>query len=117
MRSLEHTSGIGGAADAETYGQPISMPEVQGALMLMAYREAHKNDQHPPKINLADLEANDADIQVGAMNEWIAGEEQSSAARFRAYADAHPHMRVQTHNEQEISELLIEVSRGMQTLH
>jgi hypothetical protein len=115
MQRLEHTPHMG---SSESSGHTLSAPEVQGALMLIAYRKAHEHDEQPPKINLNDLEANDIDLQVAAMNAWIAdGEDGSFAKRFRDYVDAHPHAHINERNEEALKELLEDLSPESQTLH
>ena len=96
---------------------PIEAPEVQGALMLVAHRLAHKADSTPPSINLEDLEQNAA-VESAARDAWVeeADGTLSRAAAFRAYRDKYPHQRVDARSEDALEELLSELDNEREAM-
>lgn len=123
MKGPEGLEGLGSQRGSERFGLPIEAPPVQMALMLIAYREAHKNDEHPPVIDLVDLEHGNGAVEVAAGDEWVVTTERhpvSFAKVFHAYRTSHPHQVINTSDEQELASLLFELktARGSApTLH
>lgn len=89
---------------AELPGLPIDAPEVQGALALAAYRAAHGRQD----IDTVDWERNDPATQSSALYEWIGklNDKNSSASLYRAYAEKHPHKRIDIGDEEALKETL-----------
>ena len=93
-------------------GLSIDAPEVQGTLMLYAYREGLKKDAskklEADSVNLADLEKNELSVQSAAGSAWVetGDNRESLSSSFRAYADAHPYKRVDVSDEEDLGNLL-----------
>jgi len=117
MKGVERFEGLGPQGGSEGFGMPIEAPEVQGALMLVAHRAAHKADPMPPVINLEDLEQNAA-VESAASDAWIeeADGTLSRAAAFRAYREKYPHRRIDTRNEDALEELLSELDKEREAM-
>jgi len=105
-RGFEHAGNA--ERGAELLGVPIETPEVQAALMLYAYRQAH----HQSGIDTAHWEQNDEATQSAAVNEWVKdpNSKDTLAAAFRAYARTHPHKRINIEDDEELGELLAAVA-------
>lgn len=94
-------------------GVPIDSNEAQAALMLIAYREAHRADEHPPIISLSDLENGNSTVESAAGDEWIAEPdgEMSLSALYRAYIEKHPHQRINVQDEHVLQDIVDVLSR------
>ncbi|MFI5260628.1 MAG: hypothetical protein ACHQU0_02445 [Candidatus Paceibacteria bacterium] len=114
MRGNEHIQATDLGRGAETVGFPIESPEVQEALMLLAYRDALKKKGDAvgsSEILLADPEKNALEVQAAAGANWVESlpDRGSLAAAFRAYAETHPYKRVHVGDEGELEELIAEL--------
>jgi hypothetical protein len=100
---MEQAGGAEPGRNIEHFGVPIDAPEVQAALALAAYRVVH----HREDVNPADWQENDEEVRTEAMFEWTGGPNDASpAAQYRAYADAHPHERIDMNDREALEELL-----------
>ena len=88
----------------EAPGLPIDAPEVQGALMLLEYRETHGKAE----VDVAHWEQNDEATQLAAMGEWVGDPEDkySFAALYRAYAEQHPQEHVDVSDDRVLRNIL-----------
>jgi hypothetical protein len=116
MRGHERIQVTEPGRGAETIGSPIESPEVQEALMLLAYRDELKkkgNESESNEITIADPEKNTLEIQSAAGAFWVEPSlhgGDSFASSFRAYAEAHPYKRVHTGDEGELEDLITELA-------
>ncbi|HUX81146.1 MAG TPA: hypothetical protein VMV38_02405 [Candidatus Paceibacterota bacterium] len=97
----------------EQTGSSITSPEVQIALALLAYDEAH----HTHSLYRPEEEHTPADTgPSSAMNEWIGGDPlhpNSYAVQYRSYVESHPHEYVDIHDPEALSKLLDALRRDV----
>lgn len=117
MKGVERFEGLGPQGGSEGFGMPIEAPEVQGALMLVAHRAAHRADPMPPIINLDDLEQNAA-VESAARDAWVeeTDDTPSRASAFRAYSEKYPHRRIDARSEDALEELLSQLDKEREAM-
>lgn len=88
----------------ERSGLPIDAPEVQGALMLLEYRELHSD----AAVDIEHWEGNDEAIQSAAATEWIGDpdDKHSFAALYRTYAEQHPQEHINISDDRVLKRIL-----------
>lgn len=69
---------------------PLTDPRFQIALALLEFQSRHPE----VPISLSDPFANSKEVRDLAMLEWVAGDEQSASAQFRAWVETHKEERV-----------------------
>ena len=113
MRSFEQ-GGEHARPKVEIRGLPIEAPEVQVALALFAYGEAHHQSSTQP----AHWEENDEAIQSAAMGEWIGDPDEgnSLAALSRAYIEEHPLAHININDPDALRNILT-ILRDKKRMH